>query len=113
MFGSQLGEASLAINSSLKKISEAGTGVLLYLRQREHNLDLIHQLETYAVMREMNIDLQEARKITGYGNIRDYGIGAQILKDLGVRKIRLLTNHPPRVNAIEAFDLEIVETVSF
>ena len=109
MFGSKLGEASDAIKSSLKKISQAGKGVILYLRQSQHNLDLIHQLQTYAVMREENLDFQTARKKTGYGSYRDYGIGAQILNDLGVKKIRLLTNHPPKVNAIEAFDLEIVD----
>ena len=112
MFGSQLGEASVAIHSSLKKIAETGKGVILYLRQREHNLDLIHQLQTYALMQEKNLDFQTARRETGYGNFRDYGIGAQILNDLGVRKIRLLSNHPPRVSALEAFDLEIVETVA-
>jgi len=110
MFGSRLGEATLAINSSLKKISEAGQGVLLYLRQHDHNLDLIHQMETYALMQENGLDLLEARKQTGYGAERDFGIGAQILKDLGVTKMKLITNHPPRVTAIEAFDLEIVET---
>ncbi|HEX8289351.1 MAG TPA: 3,4-dihydroxy-2-butanone-4-phosphate synthase [Pyrinomonadaceae bacterium] len=111
MFGSRLGEASQAMRSSIKKIAEAGKGVILYLRQREHNLDLIHQLQTYALMQEKNLDFQTARQMTGYGKFRDYGIGAQILKDLGVRKIRLLSNHPPRVNALEAFDLEIIETV--
>lgn len=113
MFGSHLGEASQAIKTSLKKIAEAGKGVILYLRQREHNLDLIHQLQTYAVMQEKEMDFQTARRETGYGSFRDYGIGAQILNDLGVRKIRLLSNHPPKVTAIEAFDLEIVETVPF
>jgi len=112
MLGSQIGEASRAIKTSLQKISEAGCGVILYLRQREHNLDLIHQLQTYALMQEKNMDFISARKTTGYGRFRDYGIGAQILNDLGVRKIRLLSNHPPRITAIEAFDLEIVETVS-
>ncbi|MGI8544006.1 MAG: bifunctional 3,4-dihydroxy-2-butanone-4-phosphate synthase/GTP cyclohydrolase II, partial [Aridibacter sp.] len=112
MFGSRLGEAALAINSSLKKISEEEKGVILYLRQREHNLDLIHQLETYAVMQEKDLDFQEAKKKTGYGKFRDYGIGAQILNDLGVRKIKLLTNHPPHVNALDAFNLEIVEVES-
>jgi 3,4-dihydroxy 2-butanone 4-phosphate synthase / GTP cyclohydrolase II len=112
MFGSKLGEASHAINGSLKKIAEAGKGVILYLRQREHNLDLIHQLQTYALMQKNNLDFQTARRETGYGSFRDYGIGAQILNDLGVRKIRLLSNHPPKISAIEAFDLEIVETVS-
>ncbi|MCU1290352.1 MAG: 3,4-dihydroxy-2-butanone 4-phosphate synthase [Acidobacteria bacterium] len=111
MFGSRLGEASQAMQSSIKKIAEAGKGVILYLRQREHNLDLIHQLQTYALMQEKNLDFQTARQMTGYGRFRDYGIGAQILNDLGVRKIRLLSNHPPRVSALEAFDLEIVETV--
>jgi len=112
MFGAKLGEASRAIQTSLKKISQAEKGIILYLRQHQHNLDLIHQLQTYAVMQEKNLDFSAARRETGYGNFRDYGIGAQILKDLGVRKIRLLSNHPPKVNAIEAFDLEIVETVS-
>ncbi len=112
MFGVQLGEASRAINSSLKKIAEDGKGVILYLRQREHNLDLIHQLQTYALMQEKNLDFQTARRATGYGSFRDYGIGAQILNDLGVRKIKLLSNHPPRITAIEGFDLEIAETVS-
>ena len=112
MFGLQLGEASQAIQNSLKMIAEAGKGVILYLRQREHNLDLIHQLQTYALMQEKSLDFQTARRETGYGNLRDYGIGAQILSDLGVRQIRLLSNHPPKVNALEAFDLEIVETVS-
>ena len=111
MFGSKLGEAAQAIKTSLSMISQAGQGVILYLRQREHNLDLIHQLQTYAAMQEKNLDFQAARRETGYGKFRDYGIGAQILNDLGVKKIRLLSNHPPRVSAIEAFDLEIVETV--
>ena len=112
MFGSKLGEASRAIQISLKKISDANCGVILYLRQNEHNLDLIHQLETYALMQKKQMDFQDARKETGYGSFRDYGIGAQILHDLGIRKIRLLTNHPPHVTAIDAFDLEIVEIVS-
>jgi 3,4-dihydroxy 2-butanone 4-phosphate synthase / GTP cyclohydrolase II len=112
MFGSTLGEASRAMQASLQKISEAKRGVLLYLRQRENNLDLVNQLRTYALMQEKNIDFQAAKRETGYGKLHDYGIGAQILKDLGVKKIRLLTNHPPRVSAIEAFDLEIIDTIS-
>lgn len=111
MFGSQYGEAAQAIKKTLKMIATEERGVILYLRQREHNLDLIHQLETYALMKEKNIDFYTARKETGYGRNRDYGIGAQILKDLGVGKIKLLSNHPPKITAIEAFDLEIVETV--
>lgn len=109
MFGSRLGEASRAIKVSLEKISKAGRGVILYLRQHDHNLDLVHQLETYSVMQQKDLNFQDAKQETGYGKVRDYGIGAQILKQLGVRKIRLLSDHPPKVNAIEGFDLEIVD----
>ncbi|MFN0139774.1 MAG: 3,4-dihydroxy-2-butanone-4-phosphate synthase [Pyrinomonadaceae bacterium] len=112
MLGTTLGEAGEAVEQSLNRISEEGRGVLLYLRQRENNLDLVDQLRTYALMQEKGVDFQTARIETGYGNTRDYGIGAQILKDLGVKKIRLLSNHPPRVTALDAFALEIVETVS-
>lgn len=111
MFGSRLGEAAQAMQSSLRQIATAGRGVILYLRQRENNLDLVNQLKTYALMHEKGVDFQTARQETGYGQVHDHGIGAQILKDLGVKKIALLTNHPPKVSALEAFDLEIVETV--
>ncbi len=111
MFGSRLGEAAEAMQSSLRKIAATGRGVILYLRQRENNLDLVNQLKTYALMHEKGVDFQTARQETGYGQVHDHGIGAQILKDLGVKKIALLTNHPPKVSALEAFDLEIVETV--
>lgn len=109
MFGSKLGDASRSIKVSLDKISKEQRGVILYLRQNEHNLDLKNQLETFAVMQEQGISFSEASKETGYGGVRDYGIGAQILKELGVRKIRLLSDHPPKVNALDAFDLEIVD----
>jgi 3,4-dihydroxy 2-butanone 4-phosphate synthase/GTP cyclohydrolase II len=110
MFGAILGEASQAIKSSLQKISQEKRGVILYLRQRENDLDLINQLRTYTLMQEEEVDFQAAKRATGYGKKHDYGVGAQILHDLGVRKIRLLSNHPPKINAIEGFDLEIVET---
>jgi 3,4-dihydroxy 2-butanone 4-phosphate synthase/GTP cyclohydrolase II len=112
MFGATIGEAAAATQASLRKISEVGYGVILYLRQRENNLDLVNQLKTYALMHERNIDFPTARRETGYGKVHDYGIGAQILKDLGVTRIRLLTNHPPRISALEGFGLEIVETVA-
>jgi 3,4-dihydroxy 2-butanone 4-phosphate synthase/GTP cyclohydrolase II len=112
MFGSKLGDASMAMHASLKKIAKAGRGVILYLRQREHNLDLVHQLETYAVMQEKGLDFGAAKKETGYGENRDYGVGAQILHDLGLRRINLLTNHPPKVHALDGFELEVVGSTS-
>ncbi len=111
MFGTTLGEASGAVETSLKMIAEAGRGIVVYLRQRENNLDLVNQLRTYALMQETGVDFQTAKRETGYGKVHDYGIGAQILKDLGATKIRLISNHPPKVNALDAFNLEIVETV--
>ena len=84
---------------------------LLYLRQREHTLDLIHQLRTYALMQERGVSKKEASAETGYGLNRDYGVGAQILHELGLRRILLLTNHPPKVAALEGFELEVVGNV--
>ncbi len=112
MFGSTLGEAPSAMQTTLREIANAGSGIVLYLRQRENNLDLVNQLKTYAVMHEKGVDFSTAKLETGYGNFHDYGIGAQILKDLGVKKIKLLTNRAPRINAIEGFGLEIVGTVN-
>mgnify|MGYP003498172379 FL=1 len=112
MFGATVGAAAAALHPSLQKISEEKCGIVLYLRQRENNLDLVDQLRTYALMQEKGIDFQDAKQQTGYGKTHDYGIGAQILTDLGARSIRLLSNHPPKVNAVEAFGLEISENVS-
>src|SRR6185295_19129380 len=80
MFGATLGEASGAVAASLEKISQAGRGALVYLRQRENNLDLVNQLRTYALMQEKGIDFQTAKIETGFGKVHDHGIGAQILK---------------------------------
>jgi 3,4-dihydroxy 2-butanone 4-phosphate synthase/GTP cyclohydrolase II len=81
------------------------------LRQREHSLDLVNQLRTYAVMQERGLSKQDASLETSYGLNRDYGVGAQILHDLGLRRILLLTNHPPKVAALEGFELEVVGNV--
>ncbi|HJU54962.1 MAG TPA: 3,4-dihydroxy-2-butanone-4-phosphate synthase [Pyrinomonadaceae bacterium] len=111
MFGSLIGDTGFQLHTSLEKIAAAGRGVVLYLRQREHNLDLVHQLKTYSLMQEQGLSPQEASVQTGYGVNRDYGVGAQILHELGLRRILLLTNHPPRVAALEGFDLEVVGNV--
>src|SRR5256712_12689448 len=111
MFGSTIDDTGYQLRRALEKISEAGQGVVLYLRQSEHGLDLIHQLRTYALMQERGIRKAEASAETGYGLNRDYGIGAQILHELGLRKILLLTNHPPKITAIEGFELEVAGNV--
>ncbi|HEY0080899.1 MAG TPA: 3,4-dihydroxy-2-butanone-4-phosphate synthase [Pyrinomonadaceae bacterium] len=107
MFGSLIGDSGFQLHTALERIAGAGRGVVLYLRQQQHGLDLVHQLRTYALMQERNLSLQEASIITGYGSSRDYGVGAQILHELGLKRILLLSNNPPRVSALEGFGLEI------
>jgi len=111
MFGSLIDDTGFQLHAALEKIAAAGRGVVLYLRQREHSLDLVNQLRTYALMQARGVSKQEASLETGYGIYRDYGVGAQILHDLGLRRILLLTNHPPKVAALEGFELEVVGNV--
>jgi 3,4-dihydroxy 2-butanone 4-phosphate synthase/GTP cyclohydrolase II len=111
MFGSLVDDTGFQLHTALEKIAAAGQGVVLYLRQREDRLDLVHQLRTYALMQERGLGKKEASVETGYGVNRDYGTGAQILHDLGLRRILLLTNHPPKVAALEGFALEVVGNV--
>ncbi len=111
MFGTLIGGTGFQLQTALEKIAAAGRGVVLYLRQRQHGLDLVHQLRTYGLMQERGLSLQDASLETGYGENRDYGVGAQILHELGLRRILLLTNNPPRVAALEGFELEVVGNV--
>ena len=111
MFGSLIDDTGFQLHAALEKIAAAGQGVILYLRQREHSLDLVNQLRTYAVMQERGLSKREASLETNYGIDRDYGVGAQILHDLGLRRILLLTNHPPKVAALEGFELEVAGNV--
>jgi 3,4-dihydroxy 2-butanone 4-phosphate synthase/GTP cyclohydrolase II len=111
MFGSLIDDTGFQLHAALERIAGEGRGVVLYLRQREHSLDLVNQLRTYKVMQERRLLKHEASLETGYGIDRDYGVGAQILHDLGVRRILLLSNHPPKVAALEGFELTVVGNV--
>jgi 3,4-dihydroxy 2-butanone 4-phosphate synthase / GTP cyclohydrolase II len=111
MFGSLIDDTGFQLHTALEKIAAEARGVVLYLRQREHSLDLVNQLRTYNVMQESGLSKREASLQTGYGVDRDYGVGAQILHDLGIRKILLLSNHPPKVAALEGFELSVVGNV--
>ena len=79
--------------------------------QSETDEPLPPELRTYAVMQEQHVGKRDASVQTGYGVDRDYGVGAQILHDLGLRRIQLLTNHPPKVAALEGFALEVVGSI--
>jgi len=111
MFGSLIDDTGFQLHTALEKIAAEARGVVLYLRQREHSLDLVNQLRTYSVMQESGLSKREASLETGYGLDRDYGVGAQILHDLGLRQILLLSNHPPKVAALEGFELTVVGNV--
>jgi 3,4-dihydroxy 2-butanone 4-phosphate synthase/GTP cyclohydrolase II len=111
MFGSLIDDTGFQLHTALEKIAAEARGVVLYLRQREHSLDLVNQLRTYNVMQQRGISKRDASLETGYGIDRDYGVGAQILHDLGLSKILLLSNHPPKVAALEGFELSVVGNV--
>ncbi len=97
--------------SALTMIEEEGRGVLVYLMQEGRGIGLINKLKAYNLQDE-GFDTVEANEQLGFkADLRDYGIGAQILKDLGVRKMKLMTNNPKKVVGLEGYGLEIVERI--
>ena len=111
VFGSRRCDCGSQLHSALKRISDEGAGVVLYMRQEGRGIGLAAKIHAYK-LQEQGLDTLEANLKLGYpGDLREYGLGAQILSDLGIRKIRLLTNNPKKVVGLSAYDLEIVEQV--
>ncbi|MFN0088142.1 MAG: 3,4-dihydroxy-2-butanone-4-phosphate synthase [Blastocatellia bacterium] len=106
VFGSLRDDHGEQLQIAMRKIREEGRGIVLYLKQEMRGVGLIDQLRGYQQLDE-GTDPSHG-PLSGRMDFRDYGTGAQILHDLGVRKLRLLSNRPPRLYALEGFDLEIV-----
>jgi len=111
VFGSMRCDCGSQLHTALRQIEAAGKGVLLYMRQEGRGIGLPAKIHAYKLQEE-GLDTVEANEKLGFpAELRDYGLGAQILVDLGVRKMRFLTNNPKKVVGLEAYGLEIVEVV--
>ncbi len=111
VFGSKRCDCGDQLHAAMKIVDEAGKGVILYMRQEGRGIGLANKLRAY-VLQDEGLDTVEANIRLGFKpDLRDYGIGAQILVDTGVKKIRLMTNNPRKIVGLEGYGLQVVERI--
>jgi 3,4-dihydroxy 2-butanone 4-phosphate synthase / GTP cyclohydrolase II len=111
VFGSQRCDCGPQLHQAMRMIQEEGRGVLVYMRQEGRGIGLVNKIRAYE-LQDKGMDTVEANEHLGFApDPRDYGLGAQILRDIGVQKLRMMTNNPAKRVGIEAFGLEIVDRV--
>jgi 3,4-dihydroxy 2-butanone 4-phosphate synthase/GTP cyclohydrolase II len=111
VFGSRRCDCGPQLEKAMCMVGEAGKGIILYMQQEGRGIGLVNKIKAYA-LQDQGCDTVEANLRLGFKpDLRDYGIGAQMLADLGVRKMRLMTNNPTKIVGLEGYGLEVVEQV--